>query len=153
MRPKQQIDEERNDGWRPTSVILLSWLCADTRARIVDRCIAIGLGDHFPFPAAYRLLCLMMPVLQPWVLVLLFATIFLSRHYRRCELWKRTLFFFSQAILEFNAALLPETKLLGTSHANKEKESHPRSNSLTVEYRHTPASRRLGVLRQMPVLK
>jgi hypothetical protein len=111
------------------------------------------LGDHFPFPAAYRLLCLMMPVLQPWVLVLLFATIFLSRHYRRCELWKRTLFFFSQAILEFNAALLPETKLLGTSHANKEKESHPRSNSLTVEYRHTPASRRLGVLRQMPVLK
>jgi len=54
------------------------------------------------------------------VLVLLLVIIFLSRHYRRCELWKRTLLF-SQAILEFNAALLPETKLLGTSHANKEK--------------------------------
>jgi hypothetical protein len=56
MRPKQQIDEERNDGWRPTSVILLSWLCADTRSQDRGPLHCNRLGGSLSVPCSLQTL-------------------------------------------------------------------------------------------------
>jgi hypothetical protein len=63
MSPRQQIDEERNDRMAAHLDHAILALRHHASPWIFGRYSAAGLGDHFPFPAAYWLLCLMMPVL------------------------------------------------------------------------------------------
>jgi hypothetical protein len=130
-------------GWRRTSLILLS-----RSARAPAR-VAMDRGDHFPFPASPRLLCLMMPVLQLPVVSSLLGNIFSYRHYRQYKMYQQIM------ELRIPGRLMAFTTSDGLARASGgNKVVHCTFDhgvdSLTA---HAPASRRLGnPLRRMPVL-